>query len=331
MTIAGPAASTRDEVLDALREGERFVLVTHENPDGDALGSLVAMQGVMHALGKDSLMFIGRNEFPLPYEYAFFEFDGLISDVPADVGERTIVFLDCGNFDRNAVEIGDAPIVNIDHHHDNTHFGTVNHVVAEASCTAEIVWDLMRGLEVPLTPQVAEALYVGLVTDTGRFMYENTGPAAHLMAADLIEAGVDVHEIYRRLYEGMPEPKLALLTRALNGVQRFDDGRITFARLGRDDFEQTGAEKSHTEGIIDHLRALDGTKVAALTRELNGEDDAVTSKVSLRATDGAVDVSLIARAQSGGGHRQAAGFTTAMEPDELIAFLRAEVSAQLDG
>ena len=148
VTIAGPAASTRDEVLDALREGERFVLVTHENPDGDALGSLVAMQGVMHALGKDSLMFIGRNEFPLPYEYAFFEFDGLISDVPGDVGERTIVFLDCGNFDRNAVEIGDAPILNIDHHHDNTHFGTVNHVVAEASCTAEIVWDLMRGLDV---------------------------------------------------------------------------------------------------------------------------------------------------------------------------------------
>ena len=331
MSIAGPTASTRAEVLDALREGDRYVLVTHENPDGDALGSLVAMEGVMRALGKDSLTFIGPGEFPLPYEYAFFEFEDLITDVPSDVGDRTIVFLDCGNFDRNAVEIGDAPILNLDHHHDNTHFGTVNHVVAGASCTAEIVWDLMRGLGVALTPRIAEALYVGLVTDTGRFMYENTGPAAHVMAADLIEAGVDVHDIYRRLYEGVPEPKLTLLTRALSRVQRFDDGRLTFARLAREDFAQTGAEESYTEGIIDHLRAVQGTKVAALARELTGADCAGRSKVSLRATDGAVDVSLIARAQNGGGHRQAAGFATRMSPDELVAFLRQEVTAQLDG
>jgi phosphoesterase RecJ-like protein len=332
VTIAGSTATTRDEVLAALRDSERFVLVTHENPDGDALGSLVAMQGLMRALGKDSLMFIGSQEFPLPYEYAFFEFgDELITDVPADVAQRTIVFLDCGNFDRNAIEIGDAPILNLDHHHDNTHFGTINHVVAEASCTAEIVWDLMRAREVALTPQIAEALYVGLVTDTGRFMYENTGPAAHLMAADLIEAGVDVHEIYRRLYEGMPEPKLTLLTRALGRVERYDDGRLTLARLTREDFAETGAEESYTEGIIDHLRAVQGTKVAALARELTGDGCAGKSKVSLRATDGEVDVSLVARAQSGGGHRQAAGFATTMTPDELVAFLRQEVAAQLDG
>ncbi len=331
MTIAGTTASTRAELLDALRQGDRFVLVTHENPDGDALGSLVAMQGVMRALGKDSLMFIGAQEFPLPYEYAFFEFEDLVSEVPDDVGERTILFLDCGNFDRNAIEIGDAPILNLDHHHDNTHFGTINHVVAEASCTAEIVWDLMRGLEVALTPRIAEALYVGLVTDTGRFMYENTGPAAHLMAADLIEAGVDVHDIYRRLYEGVPEPKLALLTRALERVRRFDGGRLTFARLTRADFAETGAEESYTEGIIDHLRAVQGTKVAALARELTDPECAGRSKVSLRATDGEVDVSAVARAQSGGGHRQAAGFATTMSPDELVAFLRQEVAAQLDG
>jgi phosphoesterase RecJ-like protein len=331
VTVAGTTAGTRTEVLGAIREGERFVLVTHENPDGDALGSLVAMQGVMRALGKDSLMFLGRDEFPLPYEYAFFEFDGLISEMPDDVAQRTIVFLDCGNLDRNAVEIGDAPILNLDHHHDNTQFGTINHVVPAASCTAEIVWDLLRALDVPLTEHMAEALYVGLVTDTGRFMYENTGPAAHVMAADLIEAGVDVHEIYRRLYEGVPAAKLALLTRALSHVQRFDDGRLTLARLTREDFAETGAEESYTEGIIDHLRAVQGTKVAAIARELTGDDRSGCWKVSLRATDGAVDVSRIARAQSGGGHRQAAGFGTEMAPDELVAFLRQEVAAQLDG
>ncbi len=330
MTIAGTTEDTRADVLGALRDGERFLLVTHENPDGDALGSLVAMQGAMHALGKDSAMFIARGEFPLPYEYAFFEFDGLVSDVPADVAQRTVVYLDCGNIDR-AIEIDAATILNIDHHHDNTRFGTINHVDPGASCTAEIVWELMNALDLPLTEQIAEALYVGLVTDTGRFMYENTGPAAHVMAADLIQAGVDVHDMYRRLYEGVPEPKLALLTRALTRMQRFDGGRLTVARLTREDFAETGAEDSYTEGIIDHLRALQGTKVAALARELTCEDKRGASKVSLRATDGAVDVSLIARAQSGGGHRQAAGFATEMASGELISFLRQEVAAQLDG
>ena len=109
-------------------------------------------------------------------------------------------------------------ILNLDHHHDNTRFGTVNHVVEEASCTAEIVWDLMRGLGVEPTQEIADALYVGLVTDTGKFMYENTGTRAHVMAAELIEAGVDVHGIYRRLYEGMPYSKLELLGRALANV-----------------------------------------------------------------------------------------------------------------
>jgi phosphoesterase RecJ-like protein len=289
------------------------------------------MQGLMHALGKVSVMFIGRDEIPLPYEYAFFEFHDLVTDVPVDVAQRTIVFLDCGNIDRNAIDVDGAPILNLDHPHDNTHFGTINHVVPDASCTAEIVWDLSRALDVALTLEMAEALYVGLVTDTGRFMYENTGPAAHIMAADLIEAGVDVHEIYRRLYEGVPEPKLALLTRALGRMQRFDGGRLTLARLTREDFAQTGAEESYTEGIIDHLRAVQGTKVAALARELTCDDKRGASKVSLRATDGTVDVSRIARAQSGGGHRQAAGFATEMTADELVAFLRQQVAAQLDG
>ncbi len=323
--------STRARVLGALREGERFLLVTHENPDGDALGSLVAMQAVLRGLGKDSVMFIGEQEFPLPYEYGFFEFDRLVTAVPDDVATRTIVYLDCGNIDRNAVELGDALILNLDHHHDNTHFGTIDHVVPGASCTAEIVWDLMGALDVALTTQIAEALYVGLVTDTGRFMYENTGPAAHLMAADLIEAGVETHEIYRRLYEGVPESKLTLMTRALSQIQRFDDGRLTLARLTREDFAQTGAKESYTEGIIDHLRAIEGTKVAALARELTGDARPGASKVSLRATDGAVDVSLIARTQNGGGHRQAAGFATDMAPAELVVFLRHEVAAQLDG
>jgi phosphoesterase RecJ-like protein len=322
---------TQAEVLEEIRAAEKFVLVTHEHPDGDALGSLVAMHQALCALGKDSVMFMAADELPLPHEYRFFPFDGLQSELPTDLDERTIVFLDCGNIDRNPVhafKTDEAHILNIDHHHDNTRFGTVNHVVEDASCTAEIVWELMNVLGVRPTLDIAEALYVGLVTDTGKFMYENTGPRAHVMAAELIDAGVDVHGIYRRLYEGMPYPKLELLGRALHNLQRFDEGRLTFSRLSRDDFKLANAEESYSEGIIDHLRSVEGTKVAALARELV-DGDRGRKKVSLRATDGEIDVSAIARAGGGGGHRQAAGFSTELADDELVAFLRKQVAAQL--
>ena len=328
------ARANRDEVLAELRSAEKLIVVTHENPDGDALGSLIAMQDILTRKGSDCLMFIDAADLPLPHEYQFFVLSGLVSAPPDDLDERTIVFLDCGNLERNPAEAFRRPgshIVNIDHHHDNTLFGTVNYVHPEASCTAEIVWDLMSGLGVKPTLNIAEALYVGLITDTGRFMYENTGPRAHEMAADLIEAGVDVHEIYRRVYEGVPYGKLALLARGLAKIQRYDGGRLTVTELDARDFAESGAEESYSEGVIDHLRAVEGTAVAALIRERAGNhnDDGRARKVSLRASDERVDVSAIARVQGGGGHRQAAGFSTSLEWDELVAFLREEVAQQL--
>ena len=240
--------SEREQTLAALRQSDKFVVVTHENPDGDALGSLIAMQEVLQTLGKDALMFIDEFEFPLPQEYRFLALHGHVSSPPDDLAERTLVFLDCGNVERNraaeVLQYPNARILNIDHHHDNTRFGTVNLVDSHASCTAEIVWDLMRGLGVAPSQTVAEALYVGLITDTGRFMYENTGPRAHVMAAELIEAGVDVHEMYRRVYEGVPFGKLALLARGLTNIQRFDDGQLTLTSLSAKDFAESGAEGS---------------------------------------------------------------------------------------
>lgn len=180
-TMAG-----REAVLDELYAADKLIVVTHENPDGDALGSLVAMQELLLALGKDSLMFISPGDLPVPYEYRFLPLERLVSDAPGDLDERTIVFLDCGNLERNPAEAfqrADAHILNIDHHHDNTRFGTANYVDPAASCTAELVWDLIHGFGVELTLPIAGALYVGLITDTGCFMYENTGPRAHVMAA----------------------------------------------------------------------------------------------------------------------------------------------------
>ena len=321
-----------DQVVSELRQAERFLLTTHENPDGDALGSLLGMHWVLEQLGKDSVMYMSPDEFPLSHEYRHMTFEGLLGAPPDDVDDRTVVFLDCGNIDRMPVAFlqrEGVHILNVDHHHDNTRFGTVNLVVAEASCTAEIVFDLATELGAEITPRIADALYVGLVTDTGRFMYENTTPAAHRMAADLIDAGVDAHGVYRRLFEDLPFSRLELLTRALQGVARYEDGSITMAMLTRADYEQTGAFETDSEGVVDHLRAVEGTKVAVLVRELLADDRRGRRKVSLRATDGKVDVSLIARNLGGGGHRQAAGFTTELTPDQLVTVLRELVAAQL--
>jgi phosphoesterase RecJ-like protein len=330
--VSEGARAERSQLLGELRGGEKFVVVTHENPDGDALGSLIAMQGILSSIGKDCLMFIGERDLPLPEEYAFFALADLVSEPPRDLDQRTLVFLDCGNLQRNPAAAfgvggdGGLHILNIDHHHDNTRFGTVNLVVDDASCTAEIVWTLMRELGVTPSQTVAEALYVGLITDTGRFMYENTGRGAHLMAA------VDVHDVYRRVYEDVPYGKLALLARGLANVERYDGGRLTMSALTATDFSDSEAQESFSEGVIDHLRAVEGTQVAALIRDrLGGPDVAGLRKVSLRSGSDGIDVSLIARAQGGGGHKQAAGFSTALTHDELVRFLREQLAAQLGG
>jgi phosphoesterase RecJ-like protein len=323
--------TAREEVLHELRGGDKFLLTTHENPDGDALGSLVAMNETLRALDKDTLMFLSAEEFPLPYEYRDLPLGSVSHSLPEDAEERTIVFLDCGNLDRMPVSFlgrDDAHIVNIDHHHDNTRFGTANLVVDGASCTAEIIWELLPDLGVDLTPAIAEALYIGLVTDTGKFQYENTTPNSHRMAGELLERGVDVHAIFRRLYENVPFAKLKLLARLLNRVERYDGGRLTLSYILRTDYEETGADESYSEGLVDHMRALQGTVVAALVREQLKEGREGVMKVSLRASADAVDVSVIARKEGGGGHRQAAGFSTTRSLPDLIEFLRREIEAQ---
>jgi bifunctional oligoribonuclease and PAP phosphatase NrnA len=323
--------SDLDRVADEIRGGDRFLLTTHENPDGDALGSLLGTHRILEALGKDSVMFLTAKEFPLPVEYRFLPLEEVFHEPPADIADRVVIFLDCGNIDRMPVDFlqnGENRVINIDHHHDNTRFGDVNLVDVDASCTAEIVYDLSALLDVRLTPEIANALYVGLVTDTGKFMYENTDARSHRMAAGLIEAGVQVNEVYRRLYEHAPIEKLKLLARALEGIAVRDGGRLAVTYISTDDYAATGATEALTEGIIDHLRTIDGTQVAAVVRD-QPDNDRAERKVSMRSTDGLVDVSAIARVNGGGGHRRAAGFSTDLEFEEIVDFLIGEIDSQL--
>ena len=316
-------------VVDVLRANDRFLVTSHENPDGDALGSLLAMHLALVGLGKDSLMVL-VGQTPLPGEYGFLDLvgHGLLREVPMDRHDRVLVAVDCAQATRvtDASLLEAAIVVNVDHHHDNSRFGTVNLVAADASSTAELLADVFAGLSVPLTPALAEALYTGLVTDTGRFQYSNTTPKALRLAGDLVEAGANLQRIFQSVYESMQFPKLKLLARALERASLHEQGRVVVSYLLRSDFAEVGAAEPYSEGIIDILRAVQGAELAALIRE-PPRDDGPARKVSLRSATDRVDVSAIARKSSGGGHRQAAGFSSDLPLDEIIDFIIAEFAA----
>ncbi len=319
------------KIIDALRANERFVLTTHENPDGDALGSLVALTLALRSLGKDAVMYL-FGDVPLPNEYRFMPLDDLQRRLPEDLGERVLVAVDAANERRLGVDyeqlLATVPMtIDIDHHHDNSRFGDLNLIVPDASSTGEILRDVLDVLGVGLTQEIAEALYIAIVTDTGRFQYANTTARALRLAAELVEAGADVHRVFQGVYESVAFAKLKLVARALEHAQMLEGGRLVVSHLDKDDFADAGAEEPFSEGIIDYLRAVEGAELAALIREpptVNGP----LRRISLRTTEEGLDVSAIARKSGGGGHKQAAGFPSENSVDEITDFIRREFLAQ---
>ncbi|MGH3032668.1 MAG: DHH family phosphoesterase [Gaiellaceae bacterium] len=334
--MSSPQTNTKtaelQEVAEAIRSHDRFLVTTHENPDGDALGSLLAAKLALHQLGKDAVMYLA-GATPLPHEYGFMRLEGLARRLPEDADERVLFALDCANERRLGPDPGlveRAPLVlDVDHHHDNTRFGDVNAIVSTASSTGEILRDLFRELDVRLTPEIAEALYIALVTDTGRFQYANTTPKALRLAAELVEAGANVHRVFQDVYENVAFAKLKLLARALDRAHVYEGGRLIVSYLERSDFEAAGAEEPFSEGIIDFLRAVEGTEIVALIREPPTQNGP-THRVSLRTRAEDVDVSAIARKSGGGGHRQAAGFSSEASVEEITDFICREFLALTD-
>jgi phosphoesterase RecJ-like protein len=319
-------------VVDVLRANDRFLVTTHENPDGDALGSLLAMTLALRSLGKDARMYLA-GQAPLPGEYAFMNLSELTRELPPDAPDRVLVAVDCANESRLGPDpeiLHNAPYtIDIDHHHDNTCFGDVNLIVADASSTGEVLRDVFHELGVALTPEIAEALYIALVTDTGRFQYANTTPKALRLAAELVEAGADVHRVFQGVYENVQFAKLKLLARALERAQVYEGGAVVVSYLLRGDFADVGAAEPYSEGIIDYLRAVEGAIMAVLIRE-PPRSDGPLHRVSLRSSSDELDVSAIARKSAGGGHRQAAGFSSEASVEEITDFVRREYAAAAD-
>ncbi len=318
-----------EAVAQAIRSRERFLVTTHENPDGDALGSLAAMHRALLQLGKDSVMYLA-GATPLPGEYGFMGLDELGRVLPADAAERVLVAVDCANESRLGPDpdvLHQAPFtIDIDHHHDNSRFGDVNLIVADASSTGEVLRDVFAELGVDVTPDIAEPLYIALVTDTGRFQYANTTPKALRLAAELVEAGADVHKVFQGVYESVQFAKLKLLARALDRAVVYEGGGLVVSHLLREDFAQVGAVEPYSEGIIDFLRAVEGADMAALIRE-PPRGGSPARRISLRASHDELDVSAIARKSGGGGHRQAAGFSSDESVDAITEFIVREFSA----
>jgi len=321
------------EVAERLRRESRIVVVSHEAPDGDALGCVTALLLVAKGLGIDCRAYVpGLAAFPS--EYLFLPgVDSILRGGPPPLGPGTTVYLlDCASLLRSSLEgfAKDAVSINIDHHQDNPGYGALNLIDPSAPSTTAVLYQIFKAGGFAVDAEVATALYVGLVTDTGCFQYSNTTPEAHRIAAELQEAGLDVNSVYRRGYESRPLPKLLLLRRALNHLEVHLGGALVISWLVDEDFAQSGADEGHAEGIIDELRRIQGVRVAALLRERAAGGHART-KVSLRSTDGTVNVAAIAHKRGGGGHLRAAGFTSEDGMNAVKVWIEDEIGALVAG
>jgi bifunctional oligoribonuclease and PAP phosphatase NrnA len=316
------------EIARLLPTGPPLCLTTHESPDGDAIGSLLGAGLALESVGRDVWLYLAGST-PMPHEYGFLQLERIHRELPGDLEQRELWAFDCGSARRMGSDAGllERPlrVINVDHHHDNTRFGALDLVDPEAACTAQVVERLLREAEIEIDSTVAEALYVGLVTDTGRFQYANTTPEAFRLAARLVDAGARPSTVFAAIWETVPFAKQRLLGIALEHARLEASGKLLVTWLTRDDYVSAGADEPFSEGVVDHLRAVEGVSVAALVREPR-ELDGPKHKVSLRGRDAGVDVSKIARIRGGGGHVGAAGFTSDETIPEIVEFLRTSVS-----
>lgn len=331
MVSSDSAEKVLSEVAGTLLNEKKVLITTHIKPDGDALGCLIAMHHAMTAIGADSAMYISGSRVVAP-EYDFL---GTLDEVlygapPEDSPSRTLIAVDCGNAERigNDELVEQAPrIINIDHHSDNSRFGDLNLVAGSASSTSEIIYFILQKMGVELSEEMAQAIYTGILMDSGRFQYASTTPATLRVAADLISLGVDHTAIFHHVYETVPVAKARLQCRMLDNMVISYNGRLAIGVLEQEDFRAAGAGADLTDGLINHLRELEGVEVAALIYAMSPDEESSEPfyRVSLRSSGEGVNVQSIARAMGGGGHRQAAGFSATGETAaELVRFITEE-------
>jgi phosphoesterase RecJ-like protein len=300
-----------NQAIEFIKKHKRFLISSHTNMEGDALGSELSFAFLLKKLGKVPVIV---NEDNIPYGYDFLPGVSMIAKYNRknkDVRFDCFVALDCSDLKRTGevyrLNTQNKPILNIDHHISNSYFGTVNWVDAQACCACELVWRLYKKLKVPIGKDAATSLYAGIVTDTGSFRYSNTNSATHKIAADLIAQGIDVPAVYRNIYGNIPYDDLKLLSKILPTMQRSSDGQIVWFEIRK---ELLGTQKKIyfdlSESILNFARSLKGVQVVVLFKENLTKEGEV--RVNFRS-QGHVDVNKIAQHFGGGGHKTASGTT----------------------
>ncbi len=300
-----------EKIITAIKKSRRVFVASHVRPDGDAVGALLAMGQAIEALDVPVVIY---NESPIPAVYRFLPGVEKVTQDPAVCDDcDTAVILDCGSFQR----VGDAvsqrvaslPVmINIDHHVTNTGFGHLRWVDPEACSTAELVYELIGAMEIELKPDMAWALYTGILTDTGSFRFSNTSQKAFSICEELVGLGVDPSEVSRNVYGRYSMGRIRLLNLALDAIEISANGKVSMMVLTRQMLERTGTRAEDVEGLINYARRIEDVCLAALIQEdLNGNGNG-GFQVSLRS-DGQVDVAAIATQYGGGGHPNAAGFS----------------------
>ncbi len=291
-------------VADVLFTFSRYLVVTHLRPDGDAIGSLLALKKVLESTGKNVKAYCAD---PLPENLKFLpDADSITSSVPSCGDFDVVVFLDCGAPDRAGSDvipekIKECTTINIDHHVNSDPFGDIYWIDTKASSTCEMLYELFKEAKVAISPPIATCLYTGILTDTGSFQFSNTTGRVLNIAAQLVTAGADPQSIAQNIFESASPQRLFLLSRVLNSLKYHADFRIATARLTRSMLAETGANTMDSEGFVNMLRQVKSVKVAVLFRE----EDNNRVHVGLRSKEH-YDVSIFARRFGGGGHAHAA-------------------------
>ena len=315
-------------ILQVFEQHQSFALSTHVNPDGDALGSELALYSFLKDLGKEVKIF---NTDAVPKNYRFLPFYDAILPVKAFQGDcpEVLVVLDAGVLKRIGEYLSHSLIptkatVNIDHHTAAEHFGDYNLVETDASSTSEIIYRLIRHHGTPIGKERALCLYTGIMFDTGCFRYSNSTPMAHHVAADLIQEGIAVDEVYHAVYETLPIGTILLLGEVFQTLGTTPDGKIGWVYATQEMFRKTGTTREDVDGFINHVRSVETVEVAILVSEQkNGE-----SKASLRSKS-SVDVGEVASVFGGGGHQRAAGCEIDVPCEEAVAQLVATTQRQM--
>lgn len=299
------------QVLTALETPRNVCVVGHVRPDGDCIGSQLALAHALKRAGKRVTVW---NVDPTPAKLAFLDPDGLLQRPVPRRRFDCVIATDAASLERlgeTAAHIGHRRLlINIDHHESNTRYGDLNWVEPASPSTGELIHRLCRTAGWTLTPLMADLLFTAISTDTGSFQYDSTRPETFTIAADLVRSGVRVGELCRQLYQSQTRARVELLRHVYRSFKITADGRIAWFWLRPADLARTGADRSDTEGLIDHIRSIDTVVAACVFEEL--EDGEV--RVSLRSKSPAVDVNRVASRFDGGGHPAAAGARIAGPP-----------------